>query len=122
MHRWARSGGGHVVFLWGYVSFFRNVRGAFQRFDGKETTSSVREALPPGTRIGKYVPNEREKAEWAWMRRARQPREATEALAVPVTWLLVLVLLVLQVARKRWPAWRLVWFLALSFLAVILAA
>lgn len=59
--RWAPDSpyggeGGHVVFLDGNVIFFRQIDGAFARFDGAGTTSNILEALPPGARIGEAAP------------------------------------------------------------------
>jgi hypothetical protein len=48
--------GGHVVFLDGNVIFFRQIDGAFARFDGAGETSNILEALPPGARIGEAAP------------------------------------------------------------------
>jgi type II secretory pathway pseudopilin PulG len=55
--------GGHIVFLGGNVQWYRNLadKGSqLVRFDGKGSTSNILEALPPGTRIGEYVPTEGE--------------------------------------------------------------
>lgn len=59
--------GGHILFLDGNVSFFRNLKDTNRllRYDGKGMTSDIREALPPGTRIGEYTPTEAEQAAWA---------------------------------------------------------
>lgn len=113
--------GGHVAFLGGNVAFYRNVRDALTRFDEKGKTSNILEALPPGTRIGEYVPNEREQAEWVWNRRIVKVEAAVGPLTISALWLLALVTLSVQVVRRRWPAWLLVWFLILSFIVAIVA-
>ncbi|TSJ77063.1 hypothetical protein [Rariglobus hedericola] len=61
--------GGHIVFLGGNVSYFKNLgsttaAGELVRYDGKGTTNNILEALPPGTRIGEYIPTPEEKATW----------------------------------------------------------
>jgi hypothetical protein len=62
--------GGHVVFLGGNVVFYRDAQDAFQRFDGKGTTSNILEALPPGARIAQYEPTHEERVAWAEAARA----------------------------------------------------
>lgn len=111
--------GGHVVFLWGNVVFYRNTKGVFHRFDGQGMTSNVLEALPSGTRIGEYVPSEAEQSAWS---RARRIKEATAMLRrfiLPGLWALSLVVLLAQVARKRCSMRVLWWFLTLSFIAAV---
>lgn len=48
--------GGDVVFAAGNVQQFANTTGAFMKWGTHEPTSNIQEALPPGTRIGEYVP------------------------------------------------------------------
>ena len=109
--------GGHVVFLGGNVSFYRHTTDAFHRFDGRGMTSNILEALPPGTRIGEYEPSEQERAAWARTWRSNKMKAVLRPFLFPGLWALALVVLLVQVARKRWPAWMLRWFLALSFVA-----
>ena len=47
--------GGHVVFLDGTVTFFRRIEGGLARYDGRGETSDIREALPPGARVGEAL-------------------------------------------------------------------
>lgn len=60
--------GGHIVFLGGNVQFYRNVAGQLHRYDGQGMTGNILEALPPGSRIGEYVPTAEESMRWsrAW--------------------------------------------------------
>lgn len=111
--------GGHIVFLGGNVAFYRDVRDELQRYDGKGTTSNILDALPPGTRIGEYVPNEREQAQWMRNRRVAKVQDLAEEFAIPALWLVMLATLGVQVFRKLWPPWLLIWFLVLSFIAAI---
>jgi hypothetical protein len=111
--------GGHIVFLAGNVAFYRNTRDAFVRFGGKGLTGNILEALPPGTRIGEYGPNEGEQREWIRARRMRQVREQAGSLIFPIIWLGVLLTLIVQTCRRRCPARFLIWFLWLSLLATV---
>jgi hypothetical protein len=65
---WARHSpygeGGYVFFMNGNIMFFRSIAGELTRFDGTGTTSNILEALPPGTRIGEYVPTVGESTQW----------------------------------------------------------
>jgi hypothetical protein len=68
--------GGHIVFLGGNVTFFRDLAregGALVRFDGSGPTANLLEALPPGVRIGEYRPTEAEAVRWAGASRAYGP-------------------------------------------------
>jgi anti-sigma factor RsiW len=56
--------GGHIAFLDGSVVYFGQVKNRLVRHDGKGGTSDIREALPPGARIGEYHPTEDEKRAW----------------------------------------------------------
>ena len=112
--------GGHIVFLGGDVAFFHNVKDALTRFDGTGKTSNILEALPPGTRIGEYVPSEDDQRAWARTRWQMKISSAVDRLVLPGSWLAALVALLVQTTRKRWPAWLLVWFLVFSFLAALL--
>lgn len=114
--------GGHIVFLGGNVVFYRNMRDALHRYDGTGKTSNILEALPPGTRIGEYAPSRREQTKWVWNRRMMNFESTVGRLTVATLWLLALVALSVQVIRKRWPAWSLVWFLVLSFTGAIVCA
>jgi hypothetical protein len=111
--------GGHVVFLGGNVAFYRNVKDELVRFDGKGKTSNILEALPPGTRIGEYVPSETEAQSWAKMRRWMDTKNAIRPVILPALWLLALVTLVVQVVRKRWSIWILAGFLAVSLGCIV---
>jgi hypothetical protein len=112
--------GGHIVFLGGNVTFYRNVKDELLRFDGRGKTSNILDALPPGTRIGEYVPKEAEARSWARTRRWMEMKATAQSLFWPALWLLALATLIVQVVRKRWPLWWLVAFLALSFLAAVM--
>ncbi|WP_052361858.1 hypothetical protein [Geminisphaera colitermitum] len=62
------SSGGHIVFAGGNVAWYKNLHdraNQLLRYDGKGTTSDIREALPPGTRIGEYLPTEAEQLAWS---------------------------------------------------------
>lgn len=112
--------GGHIVFFGGNVAFYRDVRDALHRYDGKGMTSNILEALPPGTRIGEYVPNEREQAAWTWARRLPWLDDVARPAAIPVAWLLAAAVVIVQFARGRWPAWVAVWFVGLSLIVAIM--
>ena len=101
--------GGYVMFLGGNVAFYRNTRDAFLRFDGKGTTYNVLEALPPGTRIGEYVPNEAEQRTW-------QIRAKVRPLICPLLWLGTFLVLTMQAIRRKWPSSLVLWFLLVSLL------
>ena len=109
--------GGYIVFLGGNVTFFRNVKGALVRFDDGWLTSNILEALPPGTRIGEYVPNPAEQADWERTRRLQKTKAAAIQSAPPMLWFSCFLLLLVQALRKKWRALWLWWFLFLSLLA-----
>lgn len=113
--------GGHVVFLGGNVAFYRNTKDAFMRFDGKGMTSNILEALPPGTRIGEYIPNETEQREWSSIVRTHQRenfmRNTVAPIILPAIWLILLLVLIVQAFRQRWSFSLVLWYLLLSFLA-----
>lgn len=55
--------GGYIAFLNGGVQFFKTLiadGGELTRFDQSGRTANILEALPPGTRIGEYVPTPKE--------------------------------------------------------------
>lgn len=61
------TNGGHIVFLGGNVIWLKDLRAPdrqLTRYDGKGTTSDIREALPPDTRIGEYIPTPDEQIAW----------------------------------------------------------
>ena len=71
------DGGGYIAFIGGNVMFYKNLgatpaTGELTRFDGQGPTNNVLEALPPGTRIGEYIPTTEEQTAWA-----AAPRELT---------------------------------------------
>ncbi|HSI10354.1 MAG: hypothetical protein ACAH89_08285 [Rariglobus sp.] len=71
------ANGGYVVFIGGNVGFYKNLTsdgGELVRFDGKGKTANILEALPPGCRIGEYVPTPAEQLEWAKQSRATSPQ------------------------------------------------
>jgi hypothetical protein len=115
--------GGHVVFLGGNVTFYRNAKNAFIARDGT-MTSNVLDALPEGARIAEYTPTEQEKTEWARsgrIYRAQRDFERNVApLAVSAAWVAALAVLVVQALRRRWPWSLVVWFLVISFLVAVL--
>jgi hypothetical protein len=120
--------GGHVVFLGGNVAFYRDAKDAFFRFDGKGMTSNILEALPPGTRIGEYVPNEAEKREWASVARMLSIKVTVKqfsgsAISLVLFGVLIFVVLLVQCIRRRLPWSLFFWFIVMSLLvAVILPA
>ncbi len=71
--------GGYIYFIGGKVSFYPNLTtngGELTRFDGTGKTSNILEALPPGTRIGEYLPTPEEQVEWANMKRPSPQRHS----------------------------------------------
>jgi hypothetical protein len=59
--------GGFVTFLGGNVAYYRNLSddgGQLISRDGTKT-ANILDALPPGTRIGEYVPTPEEQKQWA---------------------------------------------------------
>jgi hypothetical protein len=80
------DGGGHIVFIGGNVIFFNNLgasaaTGELIRYDGQGPTNNILEALPPGTRIGEYVPTAEEQASWSnWKRKLSETVEDHSAL------------------------------------------
>lgn len=112
--------GGHVVFLGGNVAFYRNTKDAFFRFDGKGMTSNILEALPPGTRIGEYVPNDAEQREWESVSRKHSIRTTVKELTWPAIWLVSFVVLLVQCIRRRLPWSLFFWFLAMSTLIAVI--
>lgn len=109
--------GGHIVFLGGNVTFYRNTRDAFTRFDGQGMSSDIRDALPPGTRIAQYEPTAEEQTTWAKATRVRQVERRAKPLLLPLAWLVVGVVLLTQALRRRWPLAWFLWYLALSVIA-----
>lgn len=68
--------GGYIMFLGGNMAFYRNLSddgGQLIDRNGNKT-SNILEALPPGTRIGEYVPTPAEQLEWAKQSRATSPQ------------------------------------------------
>ena len=107
--------GGYVVFMGGNVHYYRDTRNAFPRFDGGGTTSNILEALPPGTRIGEYVPTEAERLEWASFARTLKIKKASKLFFWPALWLVTLFVLILQAVRRRWSYGLLFGFILISF-------
>jgi len=69
--------GGYVAFVGGNVIFYKNLKsngGELLRFDGTGKTSNILEALPPGCRIGEYVPTPAEQLAWAKQSKATSPQ------------------------------------------------
>lgn len=112
--------GGHIVFLAGNVEFYKDVKDSLVSFDGKRRTSNILEALPPGTRIGEYVPNEAERLSWANSNRARGITDRIDSVFWPVLWVVTLLVLLAQCIRRRWPWSFLIWFLLLSIFGAII--
>jgi hypothetical protein len=114
--------GGHIVFLAGNVEFFKNVKNSLVSFDGKRRTSNILEALPPGTRIGEYVPNDKEKRDWASANRIRGIAANVSPLFLPVIWVVSLFVLIIQTVRRKWPAWLWVLFVSASILLAMISS
>lgn len=112
--------GGHVVFLGGNVSFLRNTKDAFERFDGKGKSSNILDALPPGSRISEYTPTAVEARAWAQMHRI----EAVKRDYMPFVWAGLWggtgIVLWVQAWRRRWSYLWFQVYLILSFLAAVL--
>ena len=65
--------GGYIAFLNGNVQFFKTLSaegGQLIRFDQNGQTANILEALPPGSRVGEYVPTPVEQKEWSMEKRA----------------------------------------------------
>jgi hypothetical protein len=59
--------GGFIMFLGGNVTYFRNLSddgGQLISRDGTKT-ANILDALPPGTRIGEYIPTPEEQKSWS---------------------------------------------------------
>ena len=122
------SDGGHIVFLGGNVSYFKNLgtnaaSGELVRYDGKGPTNNILEALPPGTRIGEYIPTAEEQASWSnWKRKLSETVEDHSALI----WILLLWLPFLSISINRLTSGRpggvsiLLWPLIISVLLAII--
>lgn len=81
--------GGYIVFMGGNVHFYHNLTddgGQLTRFDGKGKTANILEALPPGSRIGEYVPTPEEQVEWASAVKWRRFHERYQ----PEQWLILI--------------------------------
>lgn len=94
------TAGGHVAFLGGEVKFFEKLtrRNGLVRFDGRGATVDIREALPPGVRIGEYFPSEAEKATWAAEDTRRRQAEGGDVWGwETVGWFLGFLILVVAV-------------------------
>lgn len=88
------TSGGYIVFLGGNVSYYKNLNeggGELVRFDGKGTTANILEALPPGCRIGEYIPTPAEQKAWSGITREFQNEELraryAPLVALAVLWL-----------------------------------
>lgn len=112
--------GGHVVFLGGNVSFFRNTKDAFERFDGKGKCSNILDALPPESRISEYTPTAEEARAWTQMRRIEKVKRDIMPYVWAGLWLGGAALLLVQGRRGRWSYLWLQLYLILSFLAAVL--
>lgn len=95
--------GGHIAFVGGNVSFFRDLSeggGQLHRFDGKGMTADIREALPPEARILNNDAVTNELPRWALadstMARSRE--------AVEVAWLVWVLVVFGVVFVLRWRA------------------
>jgi hypothetical protein len=117
--------GGHVMFLGGNVQTYRNLNydgGELVRYDGKGKTGNILEALPPGMRIGEYVPTEQEQRAWREMIRQHQKQQQRERLVqawVPVALIAGAVgLCVVLALRRKWLAL----LAAFGFLVLLLAS
>jgi hypothetical protein len=78
---------GYVMFVGGNIERFERINNNFRVWGTDKPTSNIREALPPGTRIGEYQPTEddlrRAGPRLAEMRR----KENEQRLAVHLAWL-----------------------------------
>jgi len=75
--------GGHIAFIGGNVHYYRNLTdagGQLTRYDGSGKTANILEALPPGTRIGEYIPTAEEQKTWsAAPRKYPHPQRTTRS-------------------------------------------
>ena len=65
---YGKDEGGYIVFADSRIAFFKNIRddgGKLVRFGTTTKTANILEALPPGTRIGEYVPTAEEQIAWS---------------------------------------------------------
>lgn len=101
--------GGYIAFLNGNASFYKNLNqqdGGLVRYDGKGTTSNILEALPPGCRVGEYVPTPAEQEAWSHVTREFRKVELRARYApfviLAALWLPFIGISVLRF-RKRQP-------------------
>ena len=111
--------GGHVVFLGGNVSFYRNTKDAFFGIDGKQT-SNILDALPPGSRISEYTPTKEEADAWALIKRIEVVKRDYMPLVWAGLWGGTGIFLWAQGWRRRWSYFWFQVYLILSFLVVVL--
>ena len=88
------TSGGYIAFLGGNVVFYKNLNepdGRLMRFDGKGTTANILESLPPGCRIGEYIPTPAEQETWSRATREFQKEELraryAPLIALALLWL-----------------------------------
>lgn len=102
--------GGWIGFKNGTVVFFRTLGkdgGQLTRFDGKGTTANILEALPPGVRIGEYVPTPEEQIAWSKITDDRIKRQRwqrylqPEVIALLIIWAPFIFLAIYRHIKKR---------------------
>ncbi|MET0263176.1 MAG: hypothetical protein ABW223_09780 [Rariglobus sp.] len=98
--------GGFITFLGGNVSYFRNLSddgGQLISRDGAKT-ANILDALPPGTRIGEYMPTAEEQKTWSAAKRppdAYPPRSSVFWPGV-LLWILVWApFLIVSIHRRK---------------------
>jgi hypothetical protein len=95
--------GGYIAFLAGNVTFYKNLNeggGEFTRFDGKGSTANILETLPPGCRIGEYLPSAAEQKAWSDVTREFKNQELRARYA-PLVGLAVLWLPFIGISIHR---------------------
>lgn len=120
--------GGYIMFLGGNVSFFLNLGadgGGLLRFDGKGQTADILEALPPGTRIGEYIPSPEEQKAWAstvsWRASLGPLPPHAHVMFLAALWVPFLAIFIYRLLKRQRRAFLvLLWPLVLSALLVLI--
>lgn len=102
--------GGWIAFKGGNIAFFHTLEdddGQLTRFDGKGKTANILEALPPGARIGEYLPTSDEQTEWSKITDQRIKRERwqryfqPEVIILLIVWMPFTILAIYRRIKKR---------------------